>query len=479
MRTSHPLPLLALAAFVSLLAACGGGGGGGSSSSSTSSSSSSSSGSSSSSSGVQANPAWSAAITLDERNSLASGSLAADGSGAVAVLWRRAAQNGSGQVVTDQVAARLNPDGSWSPAEVVEAGEYGATVGIPTAAVDDQGRGWMMWFAEYGSGSSAATELRSVALDLKATTPWSPSSEAFIFFSTTGYGNLQVAVGSDGTARAAWDQPGEGSTGDMTTLVGTSRFGAGGDWETPDIPGSNAGIGMGLVSLCGDGKGGSVLELVRVNDLPMGEAHDYPVGGGAASGVPGWEPAAQATSAAHSTAWAIDGQGGMEAWLMYFSDSAHRTAWPRRKLAGGSWTVGDAVTMPRPAESLAVFREASGAGWLSGAGSEGIWVAPLSGLTLGSEQLLLAAPSLASELVGVRDASGRPALLWIQQRNGTVEGIGFSRLDGSQWTAPLILPGTAGLVLHNLHAAAGPGGIVATWEQGGNRTTLLRAALWR
>lgn len=438
------------------LSACGGGGSG----------------------STQTSPAWSAAVTLDERNSLASGSLAADGSGTVAVLWRRDAQNGSGQVVTDQVAARLNADGSWSPAEVVEAGEVDATVGIPTAAVDDQGRGWMMWFAEYGSGSSASTELRTVALDLKAATPWSPGSHAFIFY-TTGYGNLQVAVGSDGTARAAWDQPGVGSTGDMTTLVGTSRFGTGGVWEAHDIPGSNAGLGMNVASLYGDGKGGTVLELVRVNDLPMGEAHDYPVGGGAASGVPGWEPAAQAAFAAHSTAWAIDGQGGMEAWLMYFSDSAHRTAWPRRKLAGGSWTVGDAVTLPRPAEALAVFRESSGGGWLTGAGSEGVWVAPLTDLTLGSEQMFLAAPSLASELVGVRDASGRPALLWIQQRNGTVEGIGFSRLDGTQWTAPMILPGTSGLVLHNLHAAAGPGGIVATWEQGGNRTTLLRAALWR
>ena len=459
--------LLGTTAFALLIAGCGGGSGGSGTSSS-----------SSSSGGVQASAAWSAAVTLDERNSLASGTLAADGSGAVAVLWHRAAQNGSGQVVTDQVAARLNADGSWSPAEVVEAGEVDATVGIPTAAVDDQGRGWMMWFAEYGSGSSASTELRTVALDLNAATPWGTGSHAFIFY-TTGYGNLQVAVGSDGTARAAWDQPGEGSTGDMTTLVGTSRFGTGGVWETPDIPGSNAGIGMGLVSLCSDSKGGSVLELVRVNDLPMGEAHDYPVGGGAASGVAGWEPAAQATSAAHSTAWAIDGQGGMEAWLMYFSDSAHRTVWPRRKLAGGSWTVGDAVTLPRPAESLAVFRESSGGGWLTGAGSEGIWVAPLSDLTPGSEQLLLAAPSLASELIGVRDASGRPALLWIQQRDGTVEGIGFSRLDGTQWTAPIILPGTAGLVLQHLHAAAGPGGLVATWEQGGNRTTLLRAALWR
>lgn len=466
MKLTYALRLLTITTIASLIAACGGGGGGSSTSAS------------SSSSGAQATPAWSTAVTLDERNSLASGTLAADGSGTVAVLWRRGAQNGSGQVVSDQMAARLNADGTWSPAQVVEAGEADATVGIPTAAVDTQGRGWMLWFAEYGSGSSASTELRSVALDLNAATPWGTGSHAFIF-PTTGYGNLQLAVGSDGSARAAWDQPGEGSTGDMTTLVGTSRFGTGGVWEAPDIPGSNAGIGMGLASLCGDSKGGSVLELVRVNDLPMGEAHDYPVGGGAASGVAGWEPAVQATSAAHSTAWAIDGQGGMEAWLMYYSDSAHRTAWPRRKLAGGSWTVGDAVTLPRPAETLAVFRDASGAGWLTGAGSEGIWVAPLSGLAPGSEQLLLAAPSLASELVGVRDASGRPALLWIQQRNGTVEGIGFSRLDGSQWTEPVILPGTAGLVLQNLHAAAGPGGIVATWEQGGVRTTLLRAALWR
>lgn len=425
-------------------------------------------------------PSWSVPVTVDERQTLTLGALVSDGSGVTALLWRRGVPDGSGAILLEQAGARQKSDGAWGSAEVLDPAEAGAAQGIPAAAVDAQGRGWMLWFTEYGSAGSASTELRGVPLDLRAATPWVPPQHQFIF-PAGGYSGLKVAVGSDGTARAAWVFPGRSTGTSMDVpMVWTSRFGAAGVWESPVNPGGTAGAGMSLIGLVGDGLGGYALEQFRANDQPIGEAQSYLRGQGQESAVPGWEPPVQSALASHTTAWARDGQGGLEAWLVYDQASApFREAWPRRRNAQGEWNVGGAVSLPRPAGTLAVFREPSDAGWLAGSGSEGLWVAPLSGVTPGTARLLVASPSLASGLVGVRDAQGRPALLWIQSRNGVVEGIGFTRLDAGAWTPPLLLPGTAGSAPQNLRASAGPGGLVAAWEQPGDRTFLLRTAVWR
>jgi hypothetical protein len=83
-------------------------------------------------------------------------------------------------------------------------------------------------------------------------------------------------------------------------------------------------------------------------------------------------------------------------------------------------------------------------------------------------------------MVGTRDAAGRPALLWIQRGAGGVhEGVGFSRWDGVVWTAPAILPGTAGKTIQRLFAVPGPMGLLAGWVEVGDRVLLFRTSLWR
>lgn len=419
-------------------------------------------------------PAWGAPATLDEAPSLDLGSLVAAERGPAALVWRRGVAATDGSLLPEVVIARIGAEGAWPSPAVLRPSQAGRVPGVPTAAVDRTGRGWVLWFESFPP-SGTTTVLAEAPLDLAAATPWGPVDKA-LMLPGNGFSGLQVAVGSEGSARMAWQQ-GEGVSG----VVATSAFDPGpGVWGAVSNPGGLGGAGMSTPRLAGDGGGGYVLELFRANDQPIAEAHAYGPGAGPAQAVPGWEPAAQSAMASHRLAWAADGQGGLEAWLLY-DLSAHpfREAWPRRRDARGAWTVGEAVPLPRPAEALAVFREASGAGWLAGSGAEGLWVAPLAGVTPGSATLLLPAPSLASDLIGIRDASGRPALLWVQRRNGGVEGIGFSRAVDGAWSAPGLLPGTAGAPVGHLRAAAAPGGLVAAWQETGDRTQRLRVARWR
>lgn len=427
-----------------------------------------------------AGPAWGSPFLLDERADLTSGALAGDGTGAALAVWRRRVLDARGREIFQQVAARLGAEGTWQAEVEVGRGEAGDAFGVPVAAVEASGRGWLLWLAEYPGGGTPSTELTEARVDLRAATPVGSPQKAFIF-PFGGCAGLRLAADGAGSARTAWTYPGAGSGASGVPLVGSARFVPSGVWEVPVIPGGNAGAGMGLQGLVGDGRGGTVVEQFRANDQPMGEAWDF-AASGAATAVAGWEPAVQVGLASHTTAWAADGQGGLEAWLVYANPGAgtpFRQAWPRRRSAAGLWTVGGAVDLPRPAEQLGLFRDADGRGWMAGAGTEGLWTAPLTGTVPGTAKLLLPAPAEALELVAVRDAAGRPALLWIQRRGGASEGVGFSRLEAGAWTEPTLLPGTAGALLKNLRAAAGPKGLVATWEAAGGPGRRLQAALWR
>lgn len=450
MRPTHALPtLLALG-----LLACGGG--------------------ASPTAGALPAPAWSAPVTVDEAQSLDLGGLVAAETGPAALVWRRGVAATDGSILQEVAAARIGAEGTWPAPTVLRPGQAGRLIDVPAVAVDRQGKGWALWFESFPT-SGTTTVLADASLDLQAASPWWKVDKAFIF-PVNGFARLQVAAGSDGSARVAWQQ-GEGAAGVVATAAFDPRAGV---WGALANPGGTAGAGMSTPNLAGDGLGGYALELFRANDQPIGEAWAYAPGSGAEGHIPGWEPAAQSNLASHTLAWGADGQGGLEAWLVYdLSANPHREAWPRRRTPQGVWTVGDAVPLPRPAEALVVFREASGAGWLAGSGSEGLWVAPLTGTTPGAAQVILAAPAQATEVVGVRDAAGQPALLWIQGRNGAVEGIGFSRLVGGAWSAPGLLPGTAGRAVGKLRASAGPGGLVAAWREPGDRTQRLRAARWR
>lgn len=424
---------------------------------------------------VAASPSWSAPVALDEQQSLTIGALASDGTGNAAVFWRRGVADTSGAILPELAGARLQADGRWEAPTAIQPSESGKAYGLPAVAVDHLGKGWVMWLTDQVPNGQS-TLMEGAPVNLRGTDPWGTVDKAYIL-PGTGYSNLRLAAGSDGSARAAWSQPVSGAA----PLVATSAFDtSSGVWGAISNPGGSHGAGMSLASVMGDGLGGYALELYRSNDQPAAEGYAYAPGTGVETSVPGWEPVPQSGLASHSTAWTGDGQGSLEAWLVYDLGSApFREAWPRHRNAQGTWTVGAAVGLPRPAETLAVFRETSGAGWLAGSGSEGLWAAPLSGVTPGTARMLVAAPSLASNLVGVRDASGRPALLWIQRRNGIVEGLGFSYLEGGSWTTPTLLPGTAGSDPRNLQAGAGPGGLVAAWEEAVGRTVVLRTALWR
>ncbi len=427
-------------------------------------------------------PAWSAPRTLDT-NPLVDSDLTGDGAGGAMLVWRHGGQDGAGHSIQEVLTARVNVDGSWTAPAVLEAGEAGSTLGGPVAAVDARSKGWALWFSESGSGGSASTEVRAVTVDLKAASPFGAPHHPFIF-PTGGYSQLRVAVGSDGSALAAWSYPRfEAVTGATFSSVAVARFGASDVWAAPVSFHQNQFSAQMLMGLAGNGQGAYVLEQGTGDDAFLqGEGYDFAPGLMTAAGVAGWEPAAQTALFAHATAWAGDGQGGLEAWLRYdhpATGEALRQAWPRRRSAAGVWTLGDAVTLPRPAAFLGIFRESGGTGWMAGTGPEGLWVAPLTGVSPGNAQLLLAAPATAENLLAVRDAAGRPALLWIQRRNGTAEGIGFSCLEAGAWTAPTLLPDTSGAGMQNLRAVAGPGGLVATWEQFGDRVLLLKAAIWR
>lgn len=419
-------------------------------------------------------PSWSAPATLDEAPSLDLGTLVGGAQGPAALVWRRGGPGSDGALLQEVAVALIGVEGAWPAPTVLRPVQPGRVPDVPAAAVDRQGRGWALWFESFPP-SGTTTVLAEAPLDLPTASPWGPVGKAFML-PGDGFADLQVAAGSDGSARVAWQQ-GEGVFGLVATAAFDPRAGV---WGALVNPGGTGGAGMSAPRLAGDGLGGYALEFFRANDQPIGEAWAYAPGTAAEGSITGWEPAVQSSLASHTLAWGADGQGALEAWLLYdLSVHPHREAWPRRRSASGAWTVGEAVVLPRPAEELAVFRDASGAGWLAGSGSEGLWVAPLPDLTPGGARLLLASPSLATDLVGLRDAAGRPALLWIQRRDGAVEGIGFSRLEAGAWSAPVRLSGTAGVPVSALRAVAAVGGLLAAWEEPGTGTRRLRVARWR
>jgi len=436
---------------------------------------------------LASDPTWSSPVDVAGPGYSAGGSFMGDGKGGVVAVWTRSTLAAGGSTLQEQVAAHLVTTRTWGTPQVLEAGATGQTLQPPVVAVDGRGQGQVLWFQGYPGGGSPVTELRTLKVDLSSATPFGVSSKAFQF-PTSNHQGLQLAVGSDGSALAAWGCQKISATGGVTYApVQVSRMSPGGVWGTPGeyfIP-AGAPTQQVLLGVAGDGLGGFLMEMASGDDVLLhAEGVAFQAVSGIASGQAGWEPAAQLDDPAHSTAWATDGQGSLEAWLRYQRNLVGGTdttleAWPRIRSANGTWTMGDKVVLPRPANSLAVFREASGSGWLAGLGSQGLWVAPLNGLSLGTPKVVLPLPTTTEVMVGARDASGRPALLWIQRGAGGVyEGIGFSRWDGAAWTAPSILPGTAGKAIQRLCAVTGPAGLVAGWVEVGDQGLFLRAAHW-
>jgi hypothetical protein len=130
------------------------------------------------------------------------------------------------------------------------------------------------------------------------------------------------------------------------------------------------------------------------------------------------------------------------------------------------------------ARTIAVTRQPNGSGWLAGSGATGLWVAPLTGLVPGTAKLLLGPTVVADRLVATQDALGRPTLLWVQTRSGSVDGLGFTYWNGSAWSTPELVPGTAGISVVGLSVVAGPSGLLALWAETGAVGPRLRSARW-
>lgn len=428
-------------------------------------------------------PAWQAPVDLATSNDMGGALLAGDGRGAVLAAWMRSGVDAGGTPYWEQVAARLRADGTWEPPQTLGVASGINRLQFPVAAVDARGKGFIAWFDAVPR--STGTRLWTVPVDLGSPTPFGARVNALIVDLKTP-SNLHLATGSDGSALVAWLglRTDSGLGVDFPT-VQVSRLGAGGIWDAPASHHLNMYSSQSLHDLTGDGRGAYTLDFATGDDAWQdNEAVDYAIGSSTATGIAGWQPLSQqALPTGHPSVWSLDAQGNLETWLLYGQASVgdpQRQAWPRSRAASGVWTVGDKVSLPASARSLVGFRESGGTGWMAGLGSDGLWVAPLSGMSPGTPRTLLPMPTTTEVMVGSRDASGRPALLWIQRgAGGAHEGVGFSRWDGAAWTAPVILPGTAGKTIQSLLAVPGPKGLLAGWVEVGDRVLLFRTALWK
>jgi hypothetical protein len=428
-------------------------------------------------------PAWQAPVDLATSSYMGGALLAGDGKGAVLAAWMRTGVDSGGTPYWEQVAARLRADGTWEPPQVLDGASGLNGLQFPAAALDGRGKGLIAWFDAVPR--STTTRFRTVPVDLSSPTPFGARVTA-LTVDLKAPSNLHLATGSDGSALAAWSGlRTDTALGVDFSTVQASRLEAGGAWGTPQSHHLNMYSSQFLHDLAGDGRGAYTLDFSTGDDASVvNEAVDYALGASTAVGIVGWGPLSQlALPTGHPSVWSLDAEGRLETWLLYGvagEGDAQRQAWPRSRAASGVWTVGDKVSLPLPAQNLVAFREAGGTGWMAGLGSEGLWVAPLSGAAPGTPRTLLPLPTTTEVMVGTRDAAGRPALLWIQRGAGGVhEGVGFSRWDGVVWTAPAILPGTAGKTIQRLFAVPGPMGLLAGWVEVGDRVLLFRTSLWR
>lgn len=458
-----------LGALLCFLAACGGGGGGGDSVSKGPA--------------LPAAPSWQAPVSLADPGYLEGALLAGDGKGGVFAAWTRTGTDPGGTPYWEQMAARQRADGTWEAPQVLDVARGSNRFQAPVAALDARGRGFVAWFEAVPR--STTTALRTVPVDLGAASPFGPRTTALVV-DLKGPSDLHLATGADGSALAAWSAlRTDTSLGVDFTTVQAARLEAGGAWGAPHSHHLNMYSRQFIHDLVGDGRGAYALDFSTGDDAWVdNEAVDYALGASTATGIGEWQPLSQQTlPTGHPPVWSLTAGGRLETWLLYDvagEGDPRRQAWPRSRSASGAWTLGEKVSLPLPATSLAAFREAGEAGWMAGTGSEGLWVAPLSGPSPGAARTLLPAPTRTEGMVGARDASGRPALLWIQRgATGVYEGIGFSRWDGTAWTSPAILPGTAGKTIQRLVALPGPGGLLAGWVEVGDRILLFRTALWK
>lgn len=431
-------------------------------------------------------PAWQAPVDLAATGYVNGANLAGDGKGGVVAVWIRSSADAGGTIHWEQMATRLRSDGNWDTPQSLESSNFATAMQNPVAALDDRGRGMIAWFSAIPR--STTTALRTVPVDLAATSTFGARTSPHAL-DLVGLSDLSLAVGSDGSALAAWsflrsiEVNGAGTPN--TSTVQASRLAPGSGWGTPASYHLNQFSHQGIQGVTGDRRGTYVMEFATGDDAWWeNEVADFALNTVTGTAVTGWMPASQVgLPAGHQSAWAADPQGNLETWLLYpFAQEgvADRQAWPRLRSATGTWTVGGRVDLPLSTNSLAVFREAGGTGWLAGLGTQGLWVAPLTGVTPGSPRTLLPSTTTTEALVATRDAAGRPALLWAQRGAGGIdEGIGCSRWDGSVWTTPAILPGTAGASIQRLFAVAGPSGLLAGWVENTATGTRFRTALWK
>jgi hypothetical protein len=366
----------------------------------------------------------------------------------------------------------MHADGTWESTQVLESLSPPMVPQAPVLAVDDRGRGTIAWLSTTSANTQVA--FRMAAVDLGGTSPFTAAATAFSA-DLRHPSDLRITVGSDGSAMAGWTFDTVVTGFDVST-VQVARRGTDGLWSAPVSFRPNEAFRQGLISLVGHGQGAFLMEDVLGNDAFMdGEAFAFAPGSFNGMAVPGWEPAAQYLLPAHETAWAVDGLGGLEAWLLYAPDTK---VYPRKGTAASVWTVADPVALPMDAGTIAVTRQPNGSGWLAGSGGAGLWVAPLTGLVPGTAKLLLGPAVAADRLIATQDAQGRPTLLWVQTRSGSVGGLGFTYWNGSAWSTPELVPGTAGINVTGLAVIAGPSGLVALWTESGAMGPRLRSARW-
>ena len=427
-------------------------------------------------------PAWRPAVDLEATGYVSGAALAGDGKGGVIAAWIRTGLDAGGTAYWEQVATRLRPEGTWESLLTLERTSLSDVLQAPVAALDDQGKGLVAWFSALPR--STITALRTMPVDLSAASIFGTRVNGLTLDLRTP-GNLALAVGSDGSALAAWTFTRDIGWGVFTPAVFASRRNPTGGWSAPRGYQLNQLSHQNLQGVSGNNRGAFLLEFSTGDDAwEENQVASFASGSDVGVAVPGWMPTTQiALPAGRISAIAGDGLGGLETFLLYSMSGegdAQRQAWPRSCPSTGQWTVGGKVALPLPTNNLVAFREATGTGWLAGLGSQGLWVAPLTGVTPGPPRALLPATTTTEVLIGARDSAGRPALLWVQRgTGGTDEGIGFSRWDGAAWTAPVILPGTEGRSIQRLFATAGPSGLMAGWVDATTSTLRFRTALWK